>query len=108
MVRLLGALFRDEAGFVISSELILVGTIVVLSLVVGLSELSIGINEELEDVGSAVAAMNQSFGYCGVTGHKGFKVGSGFGDYMDHCDSQFDINCNAPAVPEAPKSHYGY
>lgn len=106
MKSLLTAVYRDEAGFVISSELILVGTIVVLSLVVGLSEVSISVNEELEDVGSAVGAVNQGFAYSGVTGHKGFKTGSAFYDVYDFCDSQYDINCHSAPTPEAPKYEY--
>ena len=45
------ALLQDEAGFVVSSELVLVATICVLGLIVGLSEMAIGVNEELEDLG---------------------------------------------------------
>jgi len=103
MKALLVALCKDEAGFVVSSELIMIATIVVLSLIVGLSEASIAVNEELEDVGSAVGSINQTFGYAGVSGHKGFKAGSAFCDEYDFCDSQFDINCNSAPQPEAYK-----
>ncbi len=85
------ALLNDEAGFIVSAELILVATIVVLGLVVGLSELSHNVNQELEDVGSAIASINQTFQYCGNAGHKGGAEGSQFTDYADHCDGQWDI-----------------
>ena len=57
MKTFINRLWCDEAGFVVSAELILVATIGVLSLVVGLAEISHGINQELEDVGSAFGAM---------------------------------------------------
>lgn len=88
---LAASLLDDEAGFIVSAELILIATIVVLGLVVGLSELSHNVNEELEDVGSAIASINQSFKYCGNAGHKGQSEGSQFTDYADHCDGQWDI-----------------
>ena len=85
-------LFRDEAGFVISAELILIATIAVISLVVGLSEVSHGVNQELEDVGSAVGAMHQSYEYRGlVTRDKATTLGSIFRDECDLCDSQYDL-----------------
>ena len=86
------ALLHDEAGFIVSSELILVATVAVLSLVVGLSEISHNVNQELEDVGSAFGALQQSYVYRGLsTRDKGCVVGSSFRDESDYCDSQFDI-----------------
>ena len=48
-MNILNALKNDENGFVVSAELVLVGTILVLGMIVGLTELSYGVNEELED-----------------------------------------------------------
>ncbi len=101
------ALWNDEAGFVVSAELILIATIVVLSLVVGLSEVANGVNEELEDVGSAVGSINQTLRYSGFTGHKGSIAGSSFHDGPDYCDSQYDISCDTPVTGERDKN-YGY
>ena len=58
-------LFRDEAGFVVSAELVLIATILVIGMVVGLSEVSHGVNNELNDVGDAFGSVNQSFRYSG-------------------------------------------
>jgi len=93
-------LWNDDAGFIVSAELILVATIGVLATVVGLSEVAIGLNEELEDVGSAFGAVNQTYHFQGICGHKGFFGGSCFWDTFDYCDGQFDINCNTPVVGE--------
>jgi hypothetical protein len=96
-------LWNDDAGFIVSSELVLVGTIVVLGMVVGLSELSHGINQELEDVGSAFGAINQSFCYRGLCGHLGDTGGSHFGDYVDFCDSAHDVVCDQMVAGEVGK-----
>jgi Flp pilus assembly pilin Flp len=103
MNRLAAALLRDEAGFIVSAELVLISTITVVGLVVGLSEVSININNELEDVGSAFGSINQSFHYAGACGHKGSAAGSCFQDQADYCDGQNDINCDGHVAPEAPK-----
>ena len=84
-------LLNDEAGFIVSAELALISTIAVLGLVVGLSEVSININNELEDVGSAFSAMNQGFASACTSGHKGNKGGSSFDDGCDFCSGQNDI-----------------
>ncbi len=94
------ALWHDEAGFIVSAELVLVATICVLGLIVGLSEVSWGLNEELEDVGSAFGSVNQSFSYRGAYGHKGIMAGSYFGDEYDYCDGQWDIACDSVPQPE--------
>ena len=49
-------------------------------------------NNELEDVGSAVGTMNQSFYANGVQSiGKSGTAGSSFQDVADNCDSQFDV-----------------
>jgi hypothetical protein len=47
MSNLFTALINDEAGFIISAELVLVSTIAVLAMVVGLSEVALNVNNEL-------------------------------------------------------------
>ena len=61
-MNILNALKNDENGFIVSAELVLVGTICVLGMIVGLSELSFNVNQELEDVGSAVGNINRANG----------------------------------------------
>ncbi len=102
----LNCLWKDEAGFVVSAELVLVSTIVVLSLVVGLSEVANGVNEELEDVGSAVGSINQTLRYSGFSGHKGAIAGSSFHDGPDFCDGQYDITCDGHIRGESNNNGY--
>ncbi len=100
MNTLLSQLMADEAGFIVSAELVLVATILVLGMIVGLSEVANGINQELEDVGSAFGRVNQSYYFAGFEGHKGWIDGSQFSDSVDFCDGEFDINCDGGARPE--------
>ena len=81
--------YRDDAGFVVSAELVLIASIVVIGLVVGLSEVSHAINSELNDVGDAYGSVNQSFRYSGYQSGRGGSIqsagssgeGRGFGGY---------------------------
>ena len=84
-------LFHDQHGFIVSAELVLVATIAVLAMVVGLSEVALNVNHELEDVGSAFASMSQSYSASGLCGHKGHTGGSKFNDKADFCDGANDI-----------------
>ncbi|HEY3963100.1 MAG TPA: branched-chain amino acid aminotransferase [Planctomycetaceae bacterium] len=92
--------YNDEAGFIVSAELVLVSTITVLALVVGLSEVAFGINGELEDVGAAFGSLNQSFCVSGFStqncGKNNSVSGSCFSDHADLCDGQNDIQATAP------------
>ncbi|MBX3437721.1 MAG: branched-chain amino acid aminotransferase [Planctomycetaceae bacterium] len=91
MTRLIAQLHQDEAGFIVSAELVLVATICVLGMLVGLAELALNINNELEDVGSAFQSLQQSYCVSGFDGHKGYKSGSSFNDGCDFCAGQNDI-----------------
>ena len=90
------SLFNDENGFVISAELILVSTIVVLGLIVGLVEVRQAISEELEDVASAIGSLNQGYCFNGLQTEKGRTNGSHFQDANDFCDGQHDITGTDP------------
>jgi len=69
-------LFDDEVGFVISAELVLIATILVIGLIVGLSEVAHAVNNELNDVGDAYGSVNQSFRYGGVQTSQNGSIGS--------------------------------
>ncbi|MBI3861800.1 MAG: branched-chain amino acid aminotransferase [Planctomycetia bacterium] len=101
---------NEEAGFVVSAELILISTVTVLSLVVGLSEVSYGINGELEDVGAAFGSLNQSFCFSGFStcGCKNNKVGgSCFVDHIDLCDKEHDICPTGPTGETGKGNEHG-
>ena len=84
----------------VSAELILVGTLLDIGLIVGMTELSFAVNEELEDLGSAIGSINQTYHYALASGRKGPVVGSTFLDFAGECDGQIDLICDGPAVGE--------
>ena len=89
-------LINDEAGFIISAELVLVASIAVLAMVVGLSEVAQNVSHELEDVGSSFGSVNQTYHVNGICGHGAHTGGSCFTDTVDFCDGQNDINGTMP------------
>ena len=97
MTNLATKLLHDDAGFIVSAELVLISTIAVLSLIVGLVEVQTGIDQEMEDVASAVGSVNQSFAYRGLhSPGKSANAGSAFNDHFDDCDSQWDLVSTRP------------
>jgi len=80
------ALLNDERGFVVSSELVLVATIVVIGLITGLVTVRDQVIQELADVADAVSEIDQSYSYSGVTAHAASTSGSLFDDLNDYCE----------------------
>lgn len=89
-------LYRDEHGVVISAELALVLTIVVIGVIVGLSEVAKTVNTELNDISNAIGALDQSFGFTGYHSRIGkntsFVAGTTWHDTVDDCD--FNGSCD--------------
>ena len=80
MNALLTRLMKDDAGFIVSAELVMIATLGILAMAVGLSEVAFNINNELQDVGRAFGSMNQSFKLQGQSGNLGMNGGSSFTD----------------------------
>lgn len=55
-------LWTDERGMILSAEMIIIVTVVVLGLITGLACLQQAVVAELQDVGGALRGMNQSYG----------------------------------------------
>jgi hypothetical protein len=114
MQRTIRHFFADQTGFVVSAELVLVGTLLVIGLVVGLSEVQHAVVQELNDVADAIGSINQSYAYAGFLskksfGHglKSFSAGSSFKDQVDDCDNnQCDLACLAPT--DESRKHGGH
>lgn len=85
-------LFNDEAGFIVSAELVLVLTIAVLGTVVGLASVRDAISTEMCDLASAFGAVNQTYHLrtvskaAGTTKGHGLVSGFGYADNADDCD----------------------
>ncbi|WP_417849999.1 hypothetical protein [Thalassoglobus sp.] len=107
---MLRTLLNDEAGFIVSAELVLVATILVIGMIVGLSEIQHAVVAELNDVADAIGQLNQSYYFTGFSkeaqhgnGLKAYTRGAAFADTADECDNnQCDIDCDVP-VSEGPK-----
>ncbi|MCA9117100.1 MAG: branched-chain amino acid aminotransferase [Planctomycetaceae bacterium] len=108
MIHLFEALRADEAGFVVSAEMVLVGTIAVLAMIVGLAEMSHNVNQELEDAATALGRINQSYVYYGLRGHMAAVAGSWFHDNVDFCDGEFDIVGTHPRSENKYGNGHGY
>lgn len=98
---MLQKLWNDERGFVVSSELVLIATVLVIGLLVGMVSLRDQVIQELGDVADALSEMTQSYSFASVEYHAGaptaMTAGSFFNDTGDHCDDD-DNNNTAPAA----------
>ena len=100
-MKLLHRIWKDEAGFVVSTELVLIATILVIGMVVGLATVRNAVVQELGDVAMAIGNINQSYSYTGVAGRDNSSgtAGSSFQDELDFCDAPNgdDTNLQPPA-----------
>lgn len=110
---MLKQLWNDNTGFIISSELVLVSTLLIVGLFVGFSEVQHAVVSELNDVGDAVGSLNQSYSYTGFVKRSNTRAGlisastsgSFFLDQIDDCDAdECDMSC-LPPTREAPKDN---
>ncbi|MCA9186169.1 MAG: hypothetical protein R3E01_09400 [Pirellulaceae bacterium] len=83
-------LVNDDAGFIVSLELVLIATILVIGLIAGLAVVRDAIVSELSDVGGAIQDLNQSYRYSGVNSRSASTAGSSFQDRSDWADSAGD------------------
>ncbi len=96
-------LWNDEAGVILSAELVLISTILVLGMVAGLVELQCAVVAELSDLSSAFGNLDQSYQTSGFLSHKtnvceskSRTKGASYRDNADtcDCDDNFAIICN--------------
>jgi hypothetical protein len=87
-------MWNDEAGFIVSAELVLVATILVIGMIVGLVSVRNQVVQELVDVGQAIGNLSQSYAYGGVNKlWMAFTDGCYYNDKADFCQE------NAEQVP---------
>ena len=92
-MKVLHRLWADEAGFVVSTELVLVATILVIGLILGLTSLRNQVVQELGDLAQAIANINQSYEYSGTQkADVAETAGSIFHDAPDFCEAQDGID----------------
>jgi hypothetical protein len=102
-------LWSEQDGAIVSAEIMLVATILVIGVIVGLKSVRDSVVTELADVAQAIANVDQSYSYSATSGHHAFTAGGAFHDRSDFCDTvndNTDINnskcvliCSAPLHP---------
>lgn len=85
-------LWNEETGAIVSAEIILVASILVIGVISGLKSLRDSVVTELADVAQAIANINQSYSFSGASGHHSFSPGSIFVDSADFCDTSTDLS----------------
>lgn len=85
-MKLVQRLWNDEAGFIVSAELVLIATVLVIGMLVGLVTIRDQVVQELADVADAFSEIDQSYSYSGVTGHASSTAGTIFNDTHDYCE----------------------
>jgi Flp pilus assembly pilin Flp len=90
-MHVLRRLWKEDTGAIVSSELILVATLLVIGIVTGLSSVRTAVVTELGDWADGIGAVNQSFSFGGTTGHHSATSASAFTDAPDACD---DVGAN--------------
>ena len=89
---MLKSFWNDQSGVILSAELVLIGTILVLGMIVGLVELQCSIVAELSDLSSAFGNLDQSYQVSGFASHKSSgsvkarTYGASYSDLADTCD----------------------
>jgi hypothetical protein len=105
---MLVAFWFDETGAVLTVELVIILTVVVLALVVGLTALRDALVTELGDVSASIGSLNQSYSFGGIVGHCAATAGSFWLDQPDVSDdvgsqsggSGCIVVCAVAATPE--------
>ncbi|MCL4200857.1 MAG: hypothetical protein KJ000_00080 [Pirellulaceae bacterium] len=103
---MLQQLWKDDAGFVITTELLLIVTILVIGLIVGMVAVRDAVVQELGDVAAAIGALDQSYQYNGVTStcatQGALTSGGQFTDQADVCDPDPANATNGVRIDLAP------
>jgi len=74
---MLKQLWNDDAGYIVTTEMLLIFVILVLGLIAGLANLRMAIVNELTESGLAILSLNQSYTIAGLTGCSGGSGASG-------------------------------
>lgn len=108
---MLRTLWNDEFGVIVSAEIVLIATVLVLGMIVGLVELQCAIVGELSDLGDAFGNLDQSYQTSGITSFKAYSrgvkastAGARYRDFPDECDCNVLLVC-ASGSSRGEKSH---
>lgn len=108
MTRVGTALLADESGFIVSAELVMVGTIVVLGATAALVGVRDAVSGELADLANSIRNLDQSYYYRGMrgcqtaVGYRAYTAGSSFLDSRLHAEPPADFVCEDILIGTAP------
>ncbi len=107
MKRLMKCLWQDEHGVILSTEIVIVGSVLVVGLITGMATLQEAVNGELEDLAGAIGSLDQSYSYSGQeTDCKkchACTAGSWYRDVQERCDKEpCDIAADEGTIQAVP------
>jgi hypothetical protein len=97
MLNLLKALRQDEHGVILSTEIVIIGSLLVIGLITGLTCLQKAVNGELRDLAGAIGALDQTYSFSAhrKDGYAGqccaYTAGSSFLNCENRDQKQTDI-----------------
>lgn len=101
MNRDLRRLWTEEDGAVLSTEMVMYGTLGVVGMGAGYTALRDSVNSELCDLAKAIGALDQSYCFSPVVGHHAYTAGSSFYDRADLPDGPQPLPMVHP-LPDRP------
>jgi len=87
MKRILQRLWEEDGGYVLSTEMLMYGTVGAVGMGCAYTSVRDTINAELTDVAAAIGSIDQSFCISPVVGHHAFSAGSSYRDTADLADA---------------------
>ncbi len=96
MLNLMNRLWRDESGVILSAEIVIVGSLLVVGMITGLTCLQEAVNGELRDVAGAIGALDQSFSFSAhrKSGFNGQCCAYTAGSAFANCENQPAAGCH--------------
>ncbi|WP_246864706.1 hypothetical protein [Spongiibacter thalassae] len=95
---------RKQGGFIMTTELVLLTSVMVVGMVVGLVSMRDSVNAEMEDVAEAIGALDQSYSFDGIQNvqETAFIDGSTFTDAQDvNAGDTVGFTYTAPSIESA-------
>jgi hypothetical protein len=78
--------WEDDSGAILTLEIVLIATVVLLGVLTGLAALRDGIITELADLGGSISDLDQSYVIHGAVSHSSATAGTDFNDLNDFGD----------------------
>jgi hypothetical protein len=90
MFSILKTLWKDDSGVILTMEIILIATVILLGVLAGLATLRDGIITEMADIGGSLSNLDQSYVLHGAVSHSSATAGTVFNDLNDFGDDPND------------------